>query len=210
MKTKTLAASALAATMALAAALPASAQAQAAAAGQPFRTGAPIPGVCIISFDVVLGTSAVGKYVASRMNQLGSTVQAELTSEKDAIQKDASALEAQKSSLSQAQYQQRGQALDGRIRDLQRKAELRQRELQATNDKALSTALGYADPIVHDLVAEKNCSVLLNGQAVIAANNAMDISQATVQRLDAKVTQFAFDREHLDQPGAAGATPAGR
>jgi outer membrane protein len=210
MITKTIAAAALAAGVALAAAAPASAQAQApAASARPFQTGAAIPGVCIVSFDQVLGTSAVGKFVASRMNQLGSAVEAELTAEKTSIQNDAKALETQKASLSQAQYQQRGQALDARINALQRKAEVRQRELQATQQKAVGAALQYADPILHDLVASKNCSILLNGEAVIAAAPAMDISGALVQQLDGKVTQFQFDREHLEtQPGAA--APAGR
>ena len=48
-------------------------------------------------------------------------------------------------------------------------------------------------------------------RALARANPAMDITPAVVTGLNAKITQFAFDRERLDQAAAAppsGAAPA--
>jgi Skp family chaperone for outer membrane proteins len=175
-----------------------------AAAPSAVATGPAIPGMCVLSNDYVIGMSAVGKFVINRFGQLRAQVDAELNSEGGSLQNDAKALEAQRTSLSADQYDQKMGALQVRGRDLQRKADLRQRELQATQEKALGTISQQAEPIIRQLVTERNCSILLNGSAVVVASPAMDISPMVVQRLDAKIQQFAFDREHLDtQAGPA-------
>ena len=56
---------------------------------------------------------------------------------------------------------------------------------------------------------QRQCGMLLNREAIVIANPAMDISQPVVTALNAKITQFAFDRERLDQAAApAAAAPA--
>jgi outer membrane protein len=196
MKIKTMAAALLAAGVA-------SSAFAANSAGQgapppPVVTGPPIPGVCVLSNDYILGGSAVGKFAISRLGQLKAQVDAELNSEGSALQTDAKALDAQRSSITPDQYDQKVAALQVRDRELQRKAQLRQRELQATQEKAFGVIGQQADPIIRQVVAERSCSILLNGAAVVVAAPAMDVSPLVVQRLDAKIQQFAFDREHLD------------
>lgn len=215
MTIKTLAAAALAAGLAAAAVGPVAAQTSpspAAVSNQPYQLGPALPGICSISVGYVMQNSQVGKFVSTRMQQLASEVKAELSAEQSAIDTDAKTLEGQRASLSNDQLQQRAAALQERERDLQRKADQRQRELQDTYQGATNTALSYADPIVHSLVASHNCSMLLNGdQAVVAIQASMDLSSSVVQQLDAKVTQFPFEREHLDAQGGAagaGASPA--
>ena len=53
---------------------------------------------------------------------------------------------------------------------------------------------------------QKGCALLLDRQAVLLGNPAMDITSAVVTALNAKLTQFTFDRERLDATAAA--TPA--
>ncbi|MDR3512162.1 MAG: OmpH family outer membrane protein [Caulobacteraceae bacterium] len=198
MQIKTYAAAAAVAACAAFAATAASAATAAAPAAAPVVTGPAIPGMCVLSNDAVLGGSAVGKFVITRLGQLKAQVDAELNSEGTALQTDAKALDAQRSSLSADQYDQKAAAIQIRDRELQRKAQLRQRELQATQDKAFNVVGQQAEPIVRQVIAERNCSILLNGAAVVVASPAMDISPTVVQRLDGKIQQFAFDREHLD------------
>ena len=50
---------------------------------------------------------------------------------------------------------------------------------------------------------QARCSVLLQRDSVILANPAMDITPSVITGLNAKITQFAFDRERLDQAAAA-------
>jgi outer membrane protein len=59
------------------------------------------------------------------------------------------------------------------------------------------------EPLISQAYQQKNCSVLLQRTAVVIANPAMDITPQVVAALNAKIIQFAFDRERLDQAVAA-------
>jgi len=166
-------------------------------------TGPVIPGVCVINIDGAIGGSTVGRYVGTRMQQLIAQVKAELSGEQTAIETEGKSLESQRATLDANTYEQRGAALQVRYNALQRKAQLRDREISATEQKAINRIAQEMNPLVQQAYAQKNCGLLLQSNAVIAANPAMDITPQVVTALNAKITQFAFDREHLDQTASA-------
>lgn len=212
---KTFAAAASAAGL-LAAGSPAAAQQ--AAAQPPVTHGAAINGLCIMSIEAAIGGSTVGKYVETRMGQIVAQVNAELNGEKTAIDNEAKTLQSQQATIDRTALEQRGAALQVRANALQRKAQQREREISATEQKALARVGQEMEPLIRQAYQQKGCSMLVNRQALILANPAMDITPAVVTALNAKLTQFAFDRERLDQaaaappptqtPGARPATPA--
>ena len=194
------------AAMAQAARPAAAAAAPVANAGIP--TGPAIPNVCIFSQQAAVGTSAVGKYVVSRLQQIQAQAQAELQGEETTLQTDAKTYAGQRASLSTDVQQQRERGLQERAQALQTKAQLRGREIEATQQKAISRVVSEYDPLVISVMKARNCSVVFDGQAVLAFNPAMDLTPDVVRQLDAKITQFPFEREHLDTgaaPAAAGA-----
>jgi len=206
MTSKTIAAGVLAAAVALSAGSSAFAQAAAApaaAAAPQVTQGPPVPGVCILSIENAIGASTVGHYVETRMQQIVAQVNAELNGEKTTLDTDAKALDAQRATLDQSTFEQRGLALQGRANALQRKAQLRDREVTATEQKAISRIGQEMDPLIKQVYQQRTCSVLLQRTAVVIANPAMDITPLVITALNGKVTQFAFDRERLDQAGAA-------
>ena len=196
------------ASMAFAQAKPAPAPARpaaapAAAAPAPSPITANIPGVCVLSREGLIGLSTVGKYVQTRMQQLGSQANAELSAEGASLQTDAKSFDAKKATLQPAQQQQQQQALQQRYQALQEKGQQRDRELQATEQKAVARVLQEASPLVGDVIKTRNCAVVLDANSVMAANAAMDITRPVVDSLNGKLTEFTFEREHLDaQPGA--------
>jgi outer membrane protein len=182
--------------------------AQTRAAAAPANPGPAISGVCIVNIEGAIGASTVGKYVNTRLQQLGAQVKAELTSEQSGIETEGKALQAQQASLDKATLDQRTETFRTHYNALQQKAALREREMQATEQKATSRILQEMDPLVHQAYAQKHCGLLLQRNAVVLANPAMDITPEVITALNAKITQFPFDREHLDQ-GAAVATVPG-
>ena len=188
----------------------ASAQAQTAPAAPPVNHGPALSGVCIVSLDGAIGSSTVGKYVQTRLQQIAQQVQTELTAEQTAIQNDAKTLDAQKATLDQGTFDQKNASLQVRAAALQRKAQLRERELQATQQKALGRVGQELEPVIRGAYQQAKCSLLLQRDAVVLANPAMDITPSVITGLNAKITQFAFDRERLDQaaPAPAAAAPA--
>lgn len=212
MTLKTLAAG-VSAVAALAAASSALAQAAApAAAAPPVTHGAPIAGVCVINLDQVVAASTVGKYVQTRLQQIQQQANAEVNGENTQLNNDAKALEAQRATLDQTTFEQRATAIQVRSNALQRKVQQRERELQVTEQKAIGRVIQESEAPVRQAYQQKACSLLLQHQAVLGVffNPAMDITPQVVTALNAKITQFPFDRERLDQqaaPTAAGGAP---
>ncbi|HQT53789.1 MAG TPA: OmpH family outer membrane protein [Phenylobacterium sp.] len=193
----------VAATCVAALSLTASSSAFAQAAAPAITHGPALPGVCVMSIQGVITGSTVGKYVQTRMQQILAQVDAELKAEETSLQNDAKTLDGQKATLDQGALEQRAAALQVRSNALQRKSQLRDRELERTQQKALGRVGTELEPIMRQVYQQRQCSVLLRSDSVLIANPAMDISPAIMTGLNAKITQFAFDRERLDQPAAA-------
>lgn len=186
------------------------ASAQQAAAQANVTHGPAVNGVCVLSVEGVVGGSTVGKYVDTRMQQIVGQVNAELNGERTAIENEGKSLDSQKATLDRTTLEQRASALQVRANALQRKAQQREREIQATEQKAVGRIGQEMEPIIRQVYQQRACSLLVNRQAVVIANPAMDITPGVVAGLNAKFTQFTFDRERLDQaaPAPAAARPA--
>ena len=213
---KTFAVAGCAMALALTGAAPAFAQAPApATAAAPQVThGAAVPGLCVVSVEAAIGNSTVGKYVQTRLQQLLAQVNAELNAEKTSLDNDAKALDGQRATVDQNTFEQRAAALQVRANALQRKAQQREREIQVTEQKAFGRVGEEMEPLIRQAYQAKACSLLINRNSVVLTNPASDITPQVVTALNGKITQFAFDRERLDQtaaptaPRPAAAAPA--
>ena len=186
-----------------------SAMAQTAPAAPAISHGAPITGVCIFSSQRAVGSSAVGKAVDARLKTIIAQVNAELTGERTALDNEAKALEAKKATLDQGALEQQAAGLQVKANAWQRKGQLRQKEVEATEQKALSRVYQELDPAIKQVYQQRTCGILMDRESVLLANPAMDITDAVVVALDARIKTLTFDRERLDQPaaGAQALTP---
>lgn len=180
-----------------------------ATAPPPVTHGPAIPGVCMIAVDQAISGSTVGRFVGTRMDQIVAQVRAELAPEETAINTEGRAIEAARGTMDQAALQSRAANLNLRISNYQKKADQRQKEIQATEQKAITRIGQELDPVVRVVYQTSHCSLLLNRDAVMIGNPAMDITPAAIAGLNTRIQQFQFDREHLDTP-APGAPAAPR
>ncbi len=175
-----------------------------APAAPPVTHGAPIAGVCIFSSQGAVARSQVGKAVDARLKTIISQVNAELTAERTSLETDAKALDAKRATLDQSALEQQAAALQVRGNAFQRKGQLRQREVEATEQKQLARVYQELDPAIRQAYQAKTCSILIERESVLLGNPAMDITDAVVTAVDARIKTLTFDRERLDQ-AAAGA-----
>lgn len=183
------------------------AAAPAAPAAATIKHGAPIPGLCYYSFDAVFGASDVGKSVVTRIQQIAKEVETELTTEDKALGADIQAFERARATMTPDAIEQRASQLTVRRNALARKAELRQRELQATRSKAVDRVEQEMTPVVLATYQARGCSILI-ASGLALGNPQMDITGSVVQGLNAKIKTFTFNRERLDAPAPAAAAPA--
>lgn len=179
------------------------AAAPAAPAATAISHGPAIAGVCIVDIDQILAESAIGKAANTRLQKLQTDVQAEVTAEQTSLVNDAKTFQAQRATLAQDAADKKDADLQVRNNALQRKVQQRQAELQATQQKAADRILSEIDPVEAQVYQQRNCSVLLSRQSVIAANPAMDITPVVITALNARISTLTFERERLDQSVAA-------
>ena len=200
--------------VALAIATSASAQtAPAAAPAAPAVTHGPaLTGVCIFSSQRAVATSAVGKAVDARLKTIIQQVNAELTAERTGLDNEAKGLDAKKATLAQDALEQQASALQVKANAWQRKGQLRQKEVEATEQKALARVYQELDTPIRQVYQAQKCSILLDRESVMLANPSMDITDGVVAALDARIKTLTFDRERLDQgaPGAAALQPTNK
>lgn len=197
------AAAALAFASAVAAQTPPPAPRPAAPALPQPKHGPAIPGLCTYDAGKAMKTSEVGKYVIGRLNQIAAEANAELQAEDTAIKNEARAIDAAGATLTADAREKRGADLQVRYNANQRKKQLRQAEVQQTENKAFMRIAQELDPIAVGVYQARNCSILL-GEGVMLANPAMDITDQVIVGLNAKIKSFTFNRERLDVPAPAG------
>jgi Skp family chaperone for outer membrane proteins len=169
--------------------------------------GPALPGVCVLSKEGAVYTSAAGKAMLARLAQLSSQAEAEIKGQQTALQAEAKALEAKRATLPPDQFQQQGQALQTKANDLQRTAQIRQAEMRQTQEKALQTFGGYMDPVVRQIFTQRNCSIMIDGNSLVYPAPAMDVTPQVISGMNAKVQSFPFDREHIDPAQLGAAAP---
>lgn len=202
--------------VALAIATSASAQTAPAAAAAPAAPavthGPALPGVCIFSSQGAISGSAVGKAVNTRLGTIIQQVNAELGGERTALENEAKALDAKKATIAQDALEQQAATLQAKSNAWQRKGQLRQKEVEATEQKALARVYQELDMPIRQVYQAQKCSMLLERDSVMLANPAMDITPAVITALDARIKTLTFDRERLDQqvPGAAALQPTNK
>jgi len=195
--------------VAIAMASSAMAQTAPAAAAPALTHGPATPGICILSSQRAVGASQVGQAVDARLKVIIQQVNAELTGERTALDNEAKALDAKKATLDQGTLEQQAAGLQVKANAWQRKGQQRQKEVEATEQKALARVYQELDPAIKQVYQQRTCGLLLDRESVLLANPAMDVTDAVVAALNARIKTLTFDRERLDQalPGAQALQP---
>ena len=160
----------------------------------PANPGPVLPGVCSFSAEGIMSGSAAGRAVQARMVQLYQEVQGELQPYVTSLETEAQQLQQSAASLSEADRNNRLQALQTRDRELQQLQQTRANELRYTQAVQADAINSAAQPIVIAVYQERGCGVLLNQSALGYINPAMDITSTIVQRLDAQLPTLSFNR----------------
>jgi Skp family chaperone for outer membrane proteins len=147
--------------------------------------GPPTPGVCLFAQAEALSHSKAGVSADQQLKQFAVGIEAELTAERSAIYNDDRALAAQRASLSAADYQQRTEQLRQRYAELDHTRSLRDAQLNLTRNQAAEQVMKVLKPSLADTITARKCSFVLERSVTYGAADALDITGAVIQRMDA-------------------------
>ncbi len=200
------------------------------AAPTPPTFGAAVPGQCVLDEQTALGNSNMGKAASDRLQQLKGAVDSELQPEATSLETEYKALQAeQKAATTPAAKQafdQKAAAWSDRRDQFQQKAQLRQQEMQVTQQQVLAAIFQKMIPSINAVVTQKQCATVMSADSLlhyeapaatagaeptsfVYANPSMNITNDVVAKMNSTgETLPAFDRANLGQQRGASA-PAG-
>jgi Skp family chaperone for outer membrane proteins len=201
----------IAATALTASALPGLTLAQTAPATPPAAPVAPVPSqVVVFSLQAVVAASAAGRDMATKVQGIQQSMNAELEAEGRAFvaererlrQTPAAQLETAEGQRALAALQQRGEAFEV----MRRRTEI---DFQATNERALGQFLQALQPVMVSVVAARGAHMALEASDVRYAIAGVDITRDLVTALDASITTIAVARVRVQTDEEAAAAAAG-
>ncbi|GGE35962.1 hypothetical protein GCM10011367_07960 [Marinicauda pacifica] len=159
--------------------------------------------VLVMNEQRILAESAVGQHIATRVEQIGNEIAAELTPIREQIQSESEALNTETSSLTEDAIQQRPdlaqrfQALQVEAQRFEQTRQVRQRELQVTQRRAMVPVMEALEEILQEIVNERGADILIDRANLVFATEAVDISDAAIQRLNSRMTTTPVNRVRL-------------
>jgi len=160
----------------------------------PANPGPAIPGVCVYFNQQLMAQSTVGQSVQTRMQQLATEVQGEITPYGTAIQSEAQALQAGASTIPAAEQQTRRQALQQRVNEAQQLEQTRSEELRYTLSEQRRLISVAVEPLLVAIYQEKGCGIMLDRESVFIMNPAMDVTADVIARLNTSLPSLSFNR----------------
>jgi len=168
---------------------------QAAAAQPGPMTGPLVAGICLLSRQDIVGRSKVGAAASARVLELQHNAQTEFDGEKAHLEARAAALRSKRptSAAMQAQMQAQAQALNQQAQQMQERAGLRSRQLEATHNLAVNHVLAAAQPFVEQAFAAHNCGLLFDKDVAIGGNLGNDLTPEAIAAMDAKAAPITVE-----------------
>ncbi|VAV93473.1 hypothetical protein MNBD_ALPHA06-2256 [hydrothermal vent metagenome] len=166
--------------------------------------------VAVISQDVAMAKSKIGRNIADQIIALGKTIQGELEPEMIPLRSQAQQLSAEASALSPEVLRTRTDLLR-RQQDLQQKfgeiSNWQQRQMAATSKQAETPLLEAYQNAVNAVIAENKIDVLLEGGSVMFRNKQSDITEAVIAKMDAAIISAIVTRVRVPRVPPANPNP---
>lgn len=159
--------------------------------------GPEIPGVCLLSRQAVFANAEIGKSASAQIDKMTQEAQAEVIAERKPLEEEARTLESRRGELAAEKFAEQQQSLGRRWAELQKKADHRSREIEATRQKAIERISNEAQSVIASVYTQRGCGLLIDRAVALGGNLSGDLTEAVVRKLDSKIKQFPIQREVL-------------
>ena len=157
------------------------------------------PVILIIDQQRVLGTSKAGQSMKPQLEKLQKNANDSLNNEVAKLTKEAEDLKKQKDLLSEEVWVQKAQQIAVKQNNLPVEREVKVRELQLSEQKALAEITEAMRPILKKIVEENGATLLLERSAVMYASQETDITAQVITELDKKIKSVKVERIDLKE-----------
>lgn len=164
----------------------------------------PAPKILVIDRTALLTQSKVGQDVARQIKAYGDQVKADLSAQARSLQAQGQALQQQVAILAPDVKAQKIKDFEAKQTALQAQADRKQQMIQYGQYIASQTMAKAVEPIVKQLMQERGANMVLDRNSVVSASdNSFDITGATIDRLNQKLTSLKVNMTAPPSGGSA-------
>ncbi len=165
-----------------------------------------VPGVCMLSRGAVLANSKVGKAADARLKQLADQARSQLQSQRQPLNQDIQQFRQKAQSMTASARESQQKSLQQRMQAFQQKAQELNARINITRNQAMQRIGKVIDPLVANIYKQRGCGILLDRDSVLGGNPGNDLTAATVQALDQKMTTISFNLAPLPKQQSSGSS----
>ncbi|PZX19909.1 periplasmic chaperone for outer membrane proteins Skp [Palleronia aestuarii] len=159
------------------------------AAGQ---TPDPSP-VVVVDQDRLFDDSLFGKRILVEIDRRSEELAAENRRIETELIAQERALTDQRDALPPEVFRERAEAFDSRVTTHREEQDAKARALGRRRDEARQEFYGQITGVLTEIIAERGARVLLDRRAVLAATEAVDITDTAIERIDAAIGDGSGD-----------------
>jgi Skp family chaperone for outer membrane proteins len=159
--------------------------------------------VVVINQQRVMAESAAGQDIAQKLEQIGTSIQNELTPEANALQQQGESLEARTANMSMDAIAA-DQALRTEVEAYAQRAQqfsldrqFAAAELQATERAAWQRFYQALQPVLEQVITETGANVMLDTSQTVWSSEAVDVTGSVLMKMNAALPTVEVTRQRL-------------
>ncbi|MCH7864093.1 MAG: OmpH family outer membrane protein [Proteobacteria bacterium] len=158
--------------------------------------------IAVLDVQKILSDSSAVKNIREQVAEYSSTFENEVEKKRNEIRTANQELTRQRTILSPDAFAEKRRLFEEKVVGVQRLVQQRQRELDASRNKAMADVNKAYTEIVAQLAAERNLAVILRKVQTVFTIGNLDVTQEVLSRLNKQLPTVK-----IDKPGSKVAKP---
>lgn len=143
--------------------------------------------VLTVDLELLFSGSDFGKEVEARFNTAMQELRDENRRIEDALSREEQELTKERDSLDNAAFRAKADAFDKKVQKTRTERDTRQAEIEAERNRARSTFLQQALPVLEEIARERSAAVVMDSRAVLLKADFVDITAEATRRLNSRL-----------------------
>ncbi len=143
--------------------------------------------VLVIEFERVFAQSAFGQRIIAEIEAQGAEIAAENRQIEAELQDEEQQLTEQRASMETQAFRALAVAFDDKVQKLREEQDAKARELTTKREEAQRLFLSEMRPVLEVIMRDAGAAAILDRRAVFLSNNAIDISDTVIERMDVAI-----------------------
>lgn len=138
----------------------------------------------IVDVQRVINSSAAGQSLQKQAEQRRSQIQSDLVAKEKQLRVESDQLNAQRAQLAQADFQQKAQALQEKLKSWRQEGEEKRRAFEVSYNDAQKMIFQTLQKVIGEIAVQRKLTLVLNKSVVIVSAQAWDITDSSLAQLN--------------------------